>query len=213
MAFRHSLPEESEEQRDDATDEEEDDDDDDSANNTTLPRLIRTYQDDNGEELRDGDNHRVFYIMPGQLDDDLASTSAYALAIALYFDMKLERESAERITVVIDARGGHGWKNTHVTNLIPFLQEVVMLLLANFPERLHRSVVFPVPYSFCWIWTLISACLDATTRDKICLVSGAARIDSEPPMDELSQYLTLPCAERLEEERRATFRETASAED
>ena len=60
-------------------------------------------------------------------------------------------------------------------------------LAPNFPERLHRLVVFPVPYLATTIWSAASAFLDERTAAKVQLLSGyARRIDPIP--DGLSDF-------------------------
>ena len=63
------------------------------------------------------EGYRIVYVSPGKLEDRIpieegapdgttVSLETYALAIALYLDRILDRNSLERVTVMIDARGG-----------------------------------------------------------------------------------------------------------
>jgi hypothetical protein len=109
-----------------------------------LPRLARVYSVD-GSAVRDRDGRRILHVMPGQMDPSLAKPSTYALALALYIDRKMDRASSECLTVALDVRGGKGWRNIPPLRNLPFIKTVVKLLLAMFPERLHKCLLFPVP--------------------------------------------------------------------
>lgn len=102
-------------------------------------------------------------------------------------------------------RGGKGWPNPSPKALLPFLNHTVHLLLEMMPERLYRVIIFPIPGGFRWLWSLVKRGMDPETADRCCLVSGAARIVSKPPTDELSEYMSQNIIELMEEERLATF--------
>lgn len=174
-----------------------------------LPRVARTHTFQ-GQQVRCRDGHRVVQILPGRMDDSMASLSTYSLAIALYIDRKLDRDSLDRLTVLIDVRGGQGWPNIHPTNLLSFLKDTALLLLSLFPERLARSLVFPVPAAFGWIWTVAQRFIDPLTAEKVQLITGIAKIVAEPPSDQLALYLEAEIVDHIEHERRAAFFTAAS---
>jgi CRAL/TRIO domain len=171
-----------------------------------LPRLIRTHHIE-GQGLCDRDGCRLFHIIPGMMDERLVSLTTYSLAISLYIDRKLKRDSMERVTVLIDVRGGEGWRNLNVAQLLPFIQHTSMLLLSMFPERLYRSLVYPLPPAFGWIWQVVRRYIDPLTREKICLLTGPALIASPVPSDQMTKYLSESVVEHLEKERIASFKE------
>lgn len=178
-----------------------------------LPKLAHMYQrqpqPSNSKEddlyIRDKTGRRIVHFTPGRMDDRVASTVTYALALALYIDRSLDRESDETITVVIDARGSHGWRNPHAAQLLPFIQHLAKLMLTMFPERLHRAVVFPIPPRFFWIWRLARNCVDPLTREKICPLTGACAIESPAPMDQIAEYIGWENAVLLEDKRKTDF--------
>jgi CRAL/TRIO domain len=193
------------------------------AENIVLPRVVRCYsasrkpfpQGTNdgtppswGEssDLVDRDGHRIFHMIPGLMDDKLAKTSTYALAVAIYFDRKLDRASSETVTLCMDVRAGNGWPNIHGLRLIPFMKNSLKLLLPTFPERLHKCVVYPVPSAFLYVWTMISRSLDVKTREKICVVSGKCTIASPPPMEKLIALLGEEPSTLMEDTRVASFK-------
>jgi hypothetical protein len=173
-----------------------------------LPRVIRTHlrKDEQGKPLVDKDGHRIIQIMPAQMDITLAKSSTYALAVALYLNLQLDREEEERIVVCMDVRAGQGWPNTHVVRLVPFMQQTTTLLLSLFPERLHRCLLYPVPPSFLWVWKTISKVVDPLTREKICLMSGPNKIISPPPFEQMHDHMDKDAAHQLEDSRVADFR-------
>jgi hypothetical protein len=169
-----------------------------------LPQIAFMHQSENSY-IADRTNHRIIHFVAGRMDDRIASTVTYALAVALYIDRKLDRESDELVTVVIDSRGGHGWRNLTAAQLLPFIQHLSKLLLQMFPERLYRTLVFPIPSRFFWVWKLARNCIDPLTREKICPLMGPSTIESSPPMDEIAPYLSSEVVVRLETERKSRF--------
>ena len=173
-----------------------------------LPRVIRTHTTNDGlaKPLGDKDGYRIIQIMPAQMDMTLAKSATYALAVALYLNLQLDREAEERIVVCMDVRAGQGWPNTHAVRLVPFMQQTTTLLLSLFPERLHKCLLYPVPSSFMWVWNSISKVVDPLTREKICLMCGPNKIASPPPYEQMYQYMEVEVAHHLEGARVASFR-------
>lgn len=173
-----------------------------------LPRVIRTHTTNDGQAkpLVDKGGHRIIHIIPAQMNITLAKSSTYALAVALYLNLHLDREEEERIVVCMDVRAGQGWPNTHAVRLVPFMQQTTTLLLSLFPERLHKCLLYPVPSSFLWVWNSISKVVDPLTREKICLISGPNKIASPPPFEQMYEYMEMDVAHRLEDARVASFR-------
>jgi hypothetical protein len=190
------------------------------AENIVLPRVVRSYStlrlggcshiaDPTTRErvdVVDQEGHRIFHMIPGLMDDKLAKTSTYALAVAIYFDRRFDPASLERVTVCMDVRAGKGWPNIHGLRLIPFMKNSLKLLLPTFPERLHKCIVYPVPTAFLYVWTMISKCMDPVTREKICVVSGKCTIVSLPPMEDLIAHLGEESVTLMEDTRVACFK-------
>jgi hypothetical protein len=172
-----------------------------------LPRVIRMHlqSTDSSKPLVDKDGYRLVQIMPAQMDMTLAKSSTYALAVALYLNLHLDREAVERIVVCMDVRAGKGWPNTHAVRLVPFMQQTTTLLLSLFPERLHRCLLYPVPQSFTWVWKTISKAVDPLTREKIRLMSGPNKIVSPPPFEDMYECMDKNAAHQLEHARLVAF--------
>jgi hypothetical protein len=170
----------------------------------TLPRIARVYSIEDSA-ICDRDGQRVLHVMPGQIDVTLAKASTYALALALYIDRKLERSSLECLTVALDVRGGRGWPNIPPLRQLPFIQTVVVLLLRMFPERLHRCLLYPVPSVSRWIWNIAKAWIDPLTADKVQLLTGNAKIVSEPPYEAMHEFLEPHLAKFIQDQRLVSF--------
>lgn len=177
-----------------------------SANPTELhlPRIARMY-DLHGVPYRDLKGRRMIQIIPGQMDERIVSLKTYALTVALYIDRVLPRNSLEKVTVLIDARGGNGWRNLNAVQLMPFIKHTSHLLLQLFPERLAHAQVYPVPHALSWIWTAVSACIDPVTRQKISLLTGPATIVSPIPAEQMELYIGPDTVRHLEETRISEF--------
>lgn len=144
--------------------------------------------------------HRVAVLMAAMYDPDLADVDTYANAIAAKLDASLDRDVAERVTIIADTRGGDGWANPPATSVVPFMRAVSATLSANFPERLHCLVVMPVPWIASTLWTVVKQFLDPETARKVVLLDGAA--DRAAPLpDSLGEYLDQDCTRLLTEHR------------
>lgn len=170
-----------------------------------LPQFVNVYQDENDSAICDDNGARLFHVTPGQIDERICKTSIYATALAIYLDRRLSRDDTELISVVIDVRGGRGWRNLNAASQLPFIQSTATLLLTMFPERLARAIIFPIPAGFVWLWTIASRVIDEKTRSKIGLLSGTATIDSPLPLDQIQAYMSSQAALHLEHKRKASF--------
>jgi hypothetical protein len=169
---------------------------------TTLPRVVRI---PSNAVCRRG--HRIMQFLPGLIDDQIANTKIYSLAIALYCDQKLKRDSMERLCIIVDVRSGFGWPNMPLTGFLSFAKHTISLLLSNFPERLGSALVYPVPSAFAWVWTTIRYFIDSETRKKFALLPGNNTKQSPPPYKLLAEFLDPEVVELIEKERRSSFTE------
>jgi len=149
---------------------------------------------------------RMKYIqhLPARIDLTLADNSTYALALALYIDHILDRNSTEKATLVIDVRPGYGWCNIKAIQLLPFIQMVSKLLCDLFPSRLEKCIVYPVPKVALFLWKAVQPFVGTETVDKICLISGSAGKKDKVPTN-VSKYLDEDLIAKLEERRTSLF--------
>ena len=153
----------------------------------------------------DRDGNRILQLLPAQMDLSVASDATFALCIALYLERKLGRDSDEKMTVVIDVRGGDGWANPSPNKLVPFVKRVSACLEQNFPERLSKSVLFPMPVAATFLWRVVRVFLDPNTAEKIAVVRGSAGNDDKPPYRLMEKHVDRGVLERMEELRCASF--------
>ena len=147
---------------------------------------------------------KYLHLLPARIDTKLADSSIYALALAIYIDRALDRNSTETATLVIDVRSGHGWANIKATHLLPFIQSTARLLCDLYPRRLERCIVFPMPTVAKVLWIAAKPFLGTDTREKVCLVFGQAGRDDNAPK-KLSEYLDEKLIANLEETRMSCF--------
>ena len=170
-----------------------------------LPRVAKTLVLPNGCDACDVDGHRIIHLTPALMDDHICSLHTYALAIALYLDRKVDRSSMEKITLTLDLRPGEGWRNIPGVRLIPFIKDIVKLLLAIFPERLHKSVIYPLPFALSWIFSAIKTVIDPETAKKLYILSGSAGMVSPLPVDQMAKHVSRDIAMVCEKERLESF--------
>lgn len=123
------------------------------------------------------DGTRAVLIQCAMLDSDAGSSEEYALALAHFAEDELAHDSAEKVTVLLDTRAARGWPNPPAWTLLPLMHTVSCTLASNYPERLQRVVVSPVPWVATTVWTAASAILDEGIVEKVCLRSDHAGIE------------------------------------
>ena len=181
--------------------------------NIVLPRIIRTHSNSNSnsnsnseQHYVDRDGYRTFCVTPALMDNNLAKGSTYTQAVAIYLDRCLDPSESEMITILFDCRAGTGWSNNHVMKLVPFLKHFLKVLPPLVPERLQKAIVYPVPYTFTYIWSMLSKGLDPTTSKRVCILHGQCKIVAPPPSEQMKLHLYEDHMEELESSRIAGFK-------
>lgn len=173
---------------------------------SVLPQLVRILTvPGSNEHMRDHDGHRILHLLPAQMDPHIASHETFALCIAFYLERKLGRDTMEKMTVVIDVRAGKGWANPRPNKLIPFIKRISSLMERNFPERLAKSILFPLPRAATVIWGVIKNFLDPNTAEKIAVIAGNAATESPPPYKKMEEYMERKVIDRMEKIRIDSF--------
>jgi hypothetical protein len=147
---------------------------------------------------------RYVQHLPGRIDTALAKPSTYALALAIYLEHLFDRNSSEKVTLVIDVRAGHGWANILAIHLVPFMQISCRLLTDLHPERLESCILFPMPKVANVIWKAVKPFLHKDTRKKVVLVNGSAGVD-DPVPKKMKQFMDGEMIKQLEDKRRSCF--------
>jgi len=134
------------------------------------------------------DGSRVVHVLPARVDLELGTREEYGLDMASIIDDELDRDSAERITILVDARGGNGWANPAAPTMVPFIRYTAGVLSDNFPERVCKLVIYPLPRTLYWIWALVRPFLSRSVVDKALVLSGPGR----PGPNAADEELTCP---------------------
>uniref|UniRef100_A0A7S2HZQ1 CRAL-TRIO domain-containing protein n=1 Tax=Haptolina brevifila TaxID=156173 RepID=A0A7S2HZQ1_9EUKA len=126
------------------------------------------------------DGSKVIVAVGAMLDPSFGTPYDYAVATAAFLDPRFPRDSMKRMTLIVDVDGVAGGANAPPTKLMAILREFARVLGNNFPERLEKMIVYPVPAALRWLWTAIKFFLDPVTAAKTVLLPG-----SSTPMNEL----------------------------
>ena len=65
---------------------------------------------------------RILLVHGAMYDSEAGSHDDYALGFAALFDQYLARDSDEKVTVLVDVRGGDGWPNPRPWSALPWLR-------------------------------------------------------------------------------------------
>lgn len=166
----------------------------DTTSSTSLPCIVYVHEK----------TTRYVQLLPARIDTTLAKPSTYTLALAIFLEHLFDRNSNERITLVIDVRAGQGWANILAIHLIPFMQTACRLLCDLHPERLESCIIFPMPKVANVIWKAVKPFLHKDTRKKIVLVNGPAGIN-DPVPKKMVQLMDEEMMHQLEDKRRSCF--------
>ncbi len=141
--------------------------------------------------------HRSVILYAAMYDVEKGNVEKYTNAIAFKLDTNIDRNDTEKITLLIDTRGGEGWPNPSAMSVLPFLKAVSQTLSANFPERLHAAIVFPVPRLASAIWGFAKPFLDPHTAEVVNILHGPADRNAQVPED-LSLFADRDCIKVVE---------------
>ena len=120
------------------------------------------------------DGTPIVAVLAGLCEPSAGSPNEFAIATAILVDSLLPRHTAQRITLMIDVDHVEGASNPKPLAGLPYIKAAAALLQSNFPERLQRFIVFPVPPPLRWIWHAAKGFLDAKTSAKAVLLAGRA---------------------------------------
>jgi len=135
-----------------------------------------------------------------------ALAKTYALCIAFYLNKKLSRTSLEKNIVCVDVRGGYGWPSTPAKSILKFINTIIRVIEQNFPERLAKSIVYPLPIAAITLWRLVKIFLDSNIASKIAIISGVATEASVLPFKKLDKYSEKDTFDAMESNRLSTFK-------
>eukprot|EP00929_Paragymnodinium_shiwhaense_P000402 TRINITY_DN100657_c0_g1_i1.p1 TRINITY_DN100657_c0_g1~~TRINITY_DN100657_c0_g1_i1.p1 ORF type:complete len:369 (-),score=65.53 TRINITY_DN100657_c0_g1_i1:117-1223(-) len=116
-------------------------------------------------------------FVEGARYDTSVPVHAYTQAVCRTVDMMLPDSSEGQITALLDVRPGRGWPNPSPRDIIPFIRDLVKTVMSNYPERLKRLMVYPLPASLVTFANFLLMVMDASLRQKIQLVPDRDFVD------------------------------------
>lgn len=170
---------------------------------SALPRIVKFAHT---QPLRAKDGKRIAQVLPGLIDKQLAPLDFYALCVAVYLDLKFDRNSDESIYVVIDVRAGLNWPNERPRALMAFVKSLSKNLADNMPERMCKTFVYPIPAVAKPIWGIYKAFLDPKLVKKISVAWGPASANSPIPSQMKNAIFSEEITEALEDSRFDEFK-------
>ena len=191
--------------------EEEKDDDDEVHSISTVTRskidqVIFHHKLEGGEIIRDKNGCMILHVLSARIDRQIATAPLYADVFAFYLDMFFDRGSEDKATILLDVRGGEGFANPTPRTMLKFIRTVTRVLEINFPERLNKLILFPVPMLARGVFQSIKLLLDSKTVNKIELVSGPASRNAPLPKDALEKYIDANVLDLTESVRLGCFK-------
>jgi hypothetical protein len=135
-------------------------------------------------------------LVQGARYDPAVEAETFVLGLCHFIDHSV---CDEKVTVLFDLRPGEGWPNVPAYRMISLLRLVVRVCPSNYPERIHRVVVYPLPPMVEHLWRIMRALLDEGTQRKIEVVSGPSEMGSPCPR-ELGRHVSY---EQLPEDARS----------
>lgn len=132
---------------------------------------------------------RVLWLWGAMYDVDIEAED-YAIATAALLDRYLERDSMEKISIVIDGRPNESrlFKNPSAWGISSYAKICSRMFSENFPERLDQVILFPMPWYARAIWAAIKPFLDERTAEKVVLLDGKLPMGAPVP-DTLYEFV------------------------
>jgi hypothetical protein len=162
--------------------------------------------EDDGKTICDRNGNRVLHLLPGLINPNVAPANIYANSIAFYLDSNFDRNSMEKVTIMVDVRAGEGWPNTPAYGMVTFLKQIIKVFEYNFPERVKKFVNFPVPRVAIGVFNTIKLLFDSNTANKIVLVSGSAAVDAPLPKEAIREHIDDDVLDQTEKARLSYFK-------
>jgi hypothetical protein len=171
-----------------------------------IDQVLFFHKKEDGEALCDKDGKRIMHLLPARINPGLAAAATYANVFAIYLDHNFDRSSTEKVTILVDVRAGEGWANTHVLAMMKVLSNIIKVFEYNFPERVEKFVVFPVPWIARGIFNAIKLLFDSNTANKIVLVTGPDGVDAPVPKEDIEEHIEGKVIDQTEQARLSYFR-------
>lgn len=135
------------------------------------------------------DGTPVIYIAGSRFDTTAASALEYTLAATKIMDEIFPSDQLGKFTLVVDGRKWSDAPNASTTELIPIVQDLLVAMQDNFPNRLQKCMLYPVPWWAMPVWSAAKMFMTPKTVKKITVFGGSD--DENAKVDGISDYLPL----------------------
>lgn len=134
------------------------------------------------------DGSPALLVQAARYDPELGPEQ-HVLGLCHVLDKHMTPGDSTRWTLLIDARPGENWTNMPAHKMLPFIKLVTQVLPDNYPERVNKVVIYPVPAVAQGLWWVCKSFLDEKTRSKFEVISGSSSLGAPCPK-ELGRYVS-----------------------
>ena len=129
-----------------------------------------------GKEQKAKDGTPIIFAQPARIDSSKGDAETWAIASASFIESCLPRDDASLITLLCDLSSidpAHGGVNEPAHNMLSVIRQLSNVLMANYPGRLQRVVLYPLPYTVKLLWdTTVASLLDPAFVAAAVLLTG-----------------------------------------
>lgn len=139
------------------------------------------------------DGSPVILMQIARTDGQIAA-EVYFKALCCSIDEQISQVEKEfqRVTVLLDVRGGEGWPNPKPHELLPLLRISTRQLPLHYPGVLHRIILYPVPVAAALFTRMALAFVDSDTRSRITIITERCKGGFEKHLEEYVSRDSLP---------------------
>ena len=168
----------------------------------TLPQLIFRRTDPNtGKVLQDKNGTDLIHVLAAKIDRFAASNETWAMAVALYIDFYVDRNSKYSASIFVDARAGEGWPNPKLIMGVSLVGQIVTEIEKRHPGRCKTLIIFPLPRALTMIWGSVKGYFSPEMNEMMIVCSGPSILGSPLPKKMLEIYVDGDVIDILEEYR------------
>mmetsp|Transcript_11855 Transcript_11855/g.28092 ORF Transcript_11855/g.28092 Transcript_11855/m.28092 type:complete len:303 (-) Transcript_11855:1702-2610(-) len=172
----------------------------------TLPQLIFKRRDpETGDFVRDKNGTELIQVLPARIDRFAADNETWALAVVLYIDACVDRNSSYKASIIVDARAGLGWPNPLLVMVISLIGQIVTEIDKRHPGRCQSLIIFPLPRALMFVWMSVKKLFSPEINELLVVCSGASDIDSPLPRKKLEEHVGGKTLDYLEQSRVQLF--------
>ncbi|VEU45019.1 unnamed protein product [Pseudo-nitzschia multistriata] len=173
---------------------------------TTLPQVFFRRKDPKtGKLLCDKKGTELIHVLAARIDRFATDNETWALAVALYIDASVDRNSKHSFAILVDARSGEGWPNPVILMIVSLIGQIVTEIEKRQPERCKSLIICPLPRALMMVWGTVRGFYSAEMNELIIAFSGPSGIGSPLPKKKLDPHVEDATIEFFEQCRRDLF--------